>query len=89
MKRTVLAAWIVLNIAPAVAQNRYHGAFVESFDDPELTNFTYSHCGHNPEADYRYTTGAPSLSEKGTSVMIYRIDPDDPAGAGKGPEIIS
>ena len=89
MKRTVLAAWIVLSIAPAVAQNRYHGAFVESFDDPELTNFTYSHYGHNTEADYRYTTGAPSLSEKGTSVMIYRIDPDDPAGAGKGPEIIS
>jgi hypothetical protein len=29
------------------------------------------------------------LSEKGTDVLVYTIAPQDPAGAGRGPEIIS
>lgn len=30
-----------------------------------------------------------SSTEPGTSVLSFKIDPNDPAGAGKGPEIIS
>jgi hypothetical protein len=39
--------------------------------------------------DFRFFQGISSLSEKGTKVLLYRIDPNDPAGAGRGPEIIS
>ena len=79
----------ITGAASLKAQERFHGAFTEQFDGAMPEHFTLSHFRHAEEADFRYTPGAPSLSEKGTSVMLYRIDPDDPAGAGKGPEIIS
>lgn len=78
-----------MNWAILMAQGGFHREFTEHFDGAAPEHFTLSHSGHTAEADYRYTPGAPSLSEKGTSVMLFRIDPDDPAGAGKGPEIIS
>lgn len=36
---------------------------------------------------FRYSAGVPSFVEKGTGVMLLRINPNDPAGAGRGPEI--
>ena len=66
---------------------RFHGPFIENFSKPssEFFNFNYRRNGY----DYRYYSGHESLSEDGTEIMMYRIDPADPAGAGKGPEIIS
>lgn len=65
----------------------FHGPFIENFSDgtSEFFNFNYRPSGY----DFRYYPGIRSFSEKGTDVMMYRIDPNDPAGAGKGPEIIS
>ena len=70
---------------------RFHGPFIENFDAS-----TSDYFNPNPllgdragEDDFRYFSGIPSLSEKETSIMLYRIDPDGPAGAGRGPEIIS
>ena len=37
----------------------------------------------------RYFCGVPSLSENNDGVMLMRIQPSDPAGAGRGPEIAS
>lgn len=89
MKRIAWGAGLLMTATVVLAQEGFHGEFVETFDGAEPTYFTFSHYGHSQEADFRYTGGVPSLSEKGTSVMLYRFDPDDPAGAGKGPEIIS
>src|SRR5690606_6653375 len=33
--------------------------------------------------------GVDSPSEPGTKIMSFKIDPDGPVGAGRGPEIIS
>ena len=70
---------------------RFHGPLIENFDAP-----TSDYFNPNPlrgdragEFDFRYFSGVPSFSEKGTTIMIYRIDPDGPAGAGRGPEIVS
>jgi hypothetical protein len=45
--------------------------------------------GRPDEKDFRYFSGYPSYVEKGTDVMLYRIDPSDPAGPGKGPSMES
>ncbi len=39
--------------------------------------------------DLRYDFGIESPTEPGTKIVSFRIDPEDPAGAGKGPEIVS
>jgi len=71
----------------AASEATYHGPFIENFTKPtsEFFNFNIRRTGY----DFRYFSGIPSLSEKGTDIMMYRLDPQDPAGAGRGPEIIS
>lgn len=92
MKRTAfLFAGILLLTVPALRsyaqEPRFHGAFTETFSGRTSAYFDYN---YRPSGeDYRYYSGFPSLSEEKTDVMMYRIDPDDPAGAGRGPEIIS
>ena len=65
----------------------FHDAFIENFTEGESEFFKYNY--RQRGYDYRYYSGHPSLSEAGTDIMMYRIDPEDPAGAGRGPEIIS
>ena len=84
MKR--LSAIIALLIPALVwAQDpdtRFMGAFKEDFDGSKPQYFSG---GSAP----RLFFGVPSLSEKGSTVMLERIQPPDPAGAGRGPEISS
>lgn len=84
MKR--LSAIIALLIPALVwAQDpdtRFMGAFKEDFDGSKPQYFSG---GSAP----RLFFGVPSLTEKGTTVMLERIQPSDPAGAGRGPEISS
>lgn len=61
--------------------------FREDFDDRSPRYFTYASGGN--QADFTRAFGVRSAIEPGTSVMSFKIDPNDPAGAGKGPEIIS
>ncbi|MCR4910470.1 MAG: glycoside hydrolase family 16 protein, partial [Bacteroidales bacterium] len=93
MKHGILAGALLLVCAGTFAQNadketpKFHEAFVEDFSGPSSEYFYYN---YRPSGkDFRYCSGFNSLSEEGTKVMLYRIDPNDPAGAGRGPEIIS
>ena len=63
----------------------YHGPFIENFSKStsEFFNFNTKRSGY----DFRYYSGIPSLTEKNTDIMMFRIDPNDPVGAGRGPEI--
>ena len=86
MKRlsTILALSLLI---PAVAMaqapdTRFSPAFKEDFYAAKPQYFSG---GSAP----RLFFGVPSLTEKGTTVMLERIQPTDPAGAGKGPEISS
>ena len=74
---------------PANEKAKYHKAFTEDFDKEESKYFIQRRDRREEATDFRYFPANVSLSEKGTDVMLYRIDPDDPAGAGRGPEIIS
>ncbi|MDH6306291.1 beta-glucanase (GH16 family) [Parabacteroides sp. PF5-5] len=82
-----LAAGYAQGQSESTKKEKYHGRFREDFDKPtsKFFNFNVRESGE----DYRYFSGISSLSEKGTKVMLYRIDPEDPAGAGRGPEIVS
>ncbi|MDR2912297.1 MAG: glycoside hydrolase family 16 protein [Alistipes sp.] len=79
--------------APVSAQNvpeprdSFHKEFIEQFDRPTSKYFHTS--ARRTGDDFRYFPGVSSLSEKETDVMIFRIDPNDPVGAGRGPEIVS
>ena len=68
--------------AQSVDTDRFMDTFIENFnsDRPEFFN---CHGTYN----YRYYPNVPSLSEKGSDVMVMRIDPTTKAGAGRGPEI--
>lgn len=64
------------------ADARFQGAFTENFSGTTSPYFNF-----HGRYDFRYFPGVPSLSEKKTDVLVFRIDPQDPAGAGRGPEI--
>lgn len=74
----------ILSAAAVHAQtdSRFYGAFTEDFNS---STPVYFNC--HGKYDFRYFPGVPSLSEKDTDVIILRFDPEDPAGAGRGPEI--
>ena len=74
---------------PANEKAKFHKAFTEDFNKEESKYFIQRRDRRDAATDFRYFPANVSLSEKGTDVMLYRIDPDDPAGAGRGPEIIS
>src|SRR5690554_1264278 len=71
-----------------VGNVKFHGQFIENFDKQTSKFFIQRRDNRTEEKDFRYFPGNASLTEKGTKVMIFRIDPEDPAGAGRGPEII-
>lgn len=68
---------------------KFHGKFIENFDKPTSKYFFQRRDYRTEEKDFRFFPASTSLSEKGTKVMIFRMDPEDLAGAGRGPEIIS
>lgn len=86
MKLTTIFAAAVLSVAlpfSTGAQSRMSAAFTENFDNPNSEYFNIN------TRNFKHFCGVPSLSEKGTGVLLLRIDPKTPAGAGRGPEISS
>ena len=88
MKRLLPIALILTVSLTAYAQPKtYHDAFREDFSGSSLKNFRYGSAG--TKADFKWKSGVPSPSEPDTKVLLFQLDPDEAAGAGKGPEIIS
>lgn len=76
------AGWAAAQQKASEEDSRFSGPFIENFNRP-ASEFFNCHGRY----DFRYFPNMPSFSEKGSDVMVLRIDPNDPAGAGKGPEI--
>ena len=68
-------------------EDKMHGSFLEHFNDSTSKFFHYGSTGN--KADFKWKFGVHSATEKGTKVLSFKIDPNDSAGAGRGPEIIS
>lgn len=63
--------------------------FIEHFDKPTSKFFYQLERSDRTSTQIRYIPGAASLCEQDSEVMIFRMDPNDPVGASRGPEIIS
>ncbi len=87
MKSQVLKAIIVCLFLTAATVEPPYKSFREDFDGSAPKHFTFSSTGN--KADFTRAFGLKSSTEPGTSIMSFKIDPNDPAGAGRGPEIIS
>ena len=88
MKATTLTFALALFVTAAQVSaqdtdSRFMREFTENFDSSRPENLNTS------GSSLRYYCGVESLCEKGTGVMLMRISPSDPAGAGRGPEITS
>lgn len=68
------------------AQKLSH-SFIENFSDSVLQNFRYGSAGN--KAAFKWQSGVASKTEPRSKVLLFKIDPVDSAGAGRGPEIIS
>jgi len=64
-----------------------HRSFREDFSGATLQYFRFASEGNR--ASFTRTFGGQSPTEPGSRVLSFKIDPADPAGAGRGPEIIS
>ena len=81
-----IAIIICLSLSATTTEPPYK-SFLEDFEGDSLKHFTYASGGNR--ADFTRTFGVKSPNESGARVMSFKIDPNDPPGAGKGPEIIS
>jgi beta-glucanase (GH16 family) len=86
MKQIILSLVLSYVVSLANAQKDTN-PFSEDFNDSISKNFRYGSTGN--KADFKMKMGIQSPSEAGTKVLLFKIDPADSAGAGRGPEIIS
>lgn len=88
MKNIALIIQLLLVSMTAYAQSEKHSAaFREDFNGSVLKNFRYGSTGI--PAEFKWKSGVKAVSEPGTKILSLKLDPDEAAGAGKGPEIIS
>lgn len=83
----VLAFIFIAGLSASAQQDQYHDSFFEDFNSSASVNFQHNSTGKG--ADFTYTFGVDSPTEPNTKILSFKIDPEDPAGAGRGPEIIS
>ncbi len=88
MKHLILSSTLFLISAIAISQTEeFHGSFVEDFSKSSSNYFRYGSTGN--KTDFKYRLGVDSPTEEGIKILSFKIDPQDSAGAGRGPEIIS
>ena len=86
MKRILFFMVIILaGLTAFTKKDRYHKAFIENFNRSSLKNFAYNSGGN--KADFTREFGTPSPTEPGTKILSFKIDPEDPPGAGRGRRI--
>lgn len=87
MKYSHLCLLFFLSVSSFVQPGKYADSFIEGFSRATLENLRYSSSGL--KSDFKWRSGVDSKTEPGTKVLLFKIDPSDSAGAGRGPEIIS
>jgi hypothetical protein len=78
---------IFTGISSCITQEEFHEPFTEDFNSTDLKNFEFHTTGNG--AEFTRTFGKELPDQTGTKVLSFKIDPDDSAGAGRGPEIVS
>jgi hypothetical protein len=84
---TVLGFAFISCVSGFGQQDKCRNSFFEDFTGPASANFQYNSTGK--AAGFTYKFGADSPTEPKTKILSFKIDPEEGAGAGRGPEIIS
>lgn len=87
MKLVTIAILSLLLVLSCSTNRKFHKVFYEDFDKSDSKYFHYGSTGK--QADFSWKLGTQSNSESGTDILSFKINPEQEAGAGKGPEIIS
>jgi hypothetical protein len=87
MKQILLFLSLFFSVTTHAQMGKLSQGFTESFNDPGLHHFRYGSTG--TKAAFKWQSGAASKSEPGGKMLLFKIDPMDSTGAGRGPEIIS
>ena len=88
MKHMLLTAVVIMaGLSACTQRERYHDSFKEDFNSSSSRIFQHNSFGSGDAL--RYAFGVDSPTEPGTKILSFKIDPEGPAGAGKGPEIVS
>lgn len=87
MKQILLCFACFISLTSLAQQKSFSDSFTETFNDAALQNFRYGSTGAKDA--FKWQSGVTSKTEPGTKVLLFKIDPADSAGAGRGPEIIS
>jgi hypothetical protein len=83
----LMAAMLVAGLYAFSQQEKYQGFFHEEFRKSSSKNFQPNTTGKG--ADFIWKFGVRSPTKRWIKILAFRIDPEDAAGAGNGPEIIS
>ncbi len=86
MKQKLIVIIIFL-VNLTVSAQQFHDSFHEDFNNSSSKYFRHGTAGNG--ADFTWTFGAESPTEPGTKILSLKIDPEDVAGAGRGPDISS
>jgi hypothetical protein len=84
MKQRILLTIMFLMSMKLHAQ-QFHSSFLEEFNNSTSEYFRHGTGGKG--ADFTWRFGADSPTEPGTKILLLKIDPEDVAGAGRGPDI--
>ena len=87
MKQIPLFLSFFISLTIHAQNGKLSHSFIENFNDSILENFRYGSTGN--KAAFKWQSGVTSKTEPGSKVLLFKIDPMDSAGAGRGPEIIS
>lgn len=88
MKIPILSSLLFLIPFISIGQTQdFHVAFVEDFSEGTFQYFRYGSTGN--KTDFKYKIGENSSIEPDTKILSFKLDPEENAGAGRGPEIIS
>ena len=66
---------------------KQHKSFREDFSKSKSRYFHYGSTG--TQTDFKFKMGGESPSEDGKEILSFKLNPEEKAGPGKGPEIIS
>jgi beta-glucanase (GH16 family) len=86
MKQKLLTV-IILFTGLSVYSQQFHESFLEEFNNSTSEYFRHGSGGIG--ADFTWAFGVDSPTEPGTKILSLKIDPEDVAGAGRGPDISS
>lgn len=79
--------FMIVGLSSFSVKEIFHSGFFEDFKKRSSKYYDLNFKGK--EAKLRFEFGKESSTEQGTKIVSFKINPEDPAGAGKGPEIIS